>query len=87
MLFLKRERAYSFACAETMLMEAYDPGISSCIVSRAEETFDNEIGAALLKEWGVPENYMTRCFVTLGYCDGEYPVSKPRKQGRCRIIE
>ena len=77
----------AFCCAETMLMEAYDLGISSCIVSRAEETFDNEIGAVFLKEWGVPENYIARCFVTLGYCDGEYPVSKPRKQGRCRIIE
>ena len=77
----------AFCCAETMLMEAYDLGISSCIVSRAEETFDNEIGAALMKEWGVPENYIARCFVTLGYSDGEYPVSKPRKQGRGRIIE
>ena len=77
----------AFCCAETMLMDAHDLGISSCIVSRAEETFDNEAGAAFLKEWGVPENYIARCFVTLGYCDGEYPVSKPRKQGRCRIIE
>ena len=77
----------AFCCAETMLMEAFDLGISSCIVSRAEETFDNEIGIALLKEWGVPENYIARCFVTLGYCEGEYPVSKPRKQGRIRIIE
>ena len=77
----------AFCCAETMLMEAYDLGISSCIVSRAEETFDNEIGAALLKEWGVPENYIARCFVTLGYCDGEYPVSKPRKENRSKIIE
>ena len=77
----------AFCCAETMLMEAYDLGISSCIVSRAEETFDNEIGAALLKEWGVPENYIARCFVTLGYCDGEYPKSKPRKENRSKIIE
>ena len=77
----------AFCCAETMLMEAYDLGISSCIVSRAEETFDNEIGSAFLKEWGVPENYIARCFVTLGYCDGEYPESKPRKQGRIKIIE
>ena len=77
----------AFCCAETMLMEAYDLGISSCIVSRAEETFDNDIGAAFLKEWGVPENYIARCFVTLGYCDGEYPVSKPRKENRSKIIE
>ena len=77
----------AFCCAETMLMEAFDLGISSCIVSRAEETFDNETGAAMLKEWGVPENYIARCFVTLGYCDGEYPASKPRKENRRRIIE
>ena len=77
----------AFCCAETMLMEAFDLGISSCIVSRAEETFDNETGAAMLKEWEVPENYIARCFVTLGYCDGEYPASKPRKENRSRIIE
>lgn len=77
----------AFCCAETMLMEAYDLGISSCIVSRAEETFDNEIGKAFLKEWGVPEHYIARCFVTLGYCDGEYPISKPRKENRTKIFE
>ena len=77
----------AFCCAETMLMEAFDLGISSCIVSRAEETFDSEIGAALLREWGVPENYIARCFVTLGYIDGEYPKAKPRKAGRCKIVE
>ena len=77
----------AFCCAETMLIEAFDLGISSCIVSRAEETFDSEIGAALLREWGVPENYIARCFVTLGYIDGEYPKAKPRKAGRCKIVE
>ena len=77
----------AFCCAETMLMEAFDLGISSCIVSRAEETFDNEIGAAFLREWGVPESYIARCFVTLGYIDGEYPKAKPRKAGRCKIVE
>ncbi|MDE7261969.1 MAG: nitroreductase family protein [Oscillospiraceae bacterium] len=77
----------AFCCAETMLMEAFDLGISSCIVSRAEETFDNEIGAAFLREWGVPENYIARCFVTLGYIDGEYPKAKPRRAGRCKIVE
>ena len=77
----------AFCCAETMLMEAFDLGISSCIVSRAEETFDKEIGTALLREWDVPENYIARCFVTLGYIDGEYPKSRPRKENRSKIIE
>ena len=77
----------AFCCAETMLMEAFDLGISSCIVSRAEETFDSDAGAAMLKEWDVPENYIARCFVILGYCDGEYPPPKPRQKNRSRIIE
>ena len=77
----------AFCFAQTMLMEAFDLGIASCIVSRAEETFDNEYGKALLNEWGVPENYIARCFVTLGYCDGEYPSPKPRKENRSKIIE
>ncbi len=77
----------AFCCAENMVLMATELGISSCIIARGEETFDNEIGAALLREWNIPENYITRCFVLLGYCEGEYPKEKPRKQGRNKIIE
>ena len=77
----------AFCCAETMLMEAFDLGISSCIISRAEDTFRSEEGESLLKEWGVPDNYIARCFVILGYCDGIYPQPKPRKAHRSIIIE
>ena len=77
----------AFCCAENMVLMATELGISSCVIARAEETFDNEIGAALLQEWGIPENYIARCFVLLGYCDGEYPKGKPRRENRGRIIE
>lgn len=77
----------SFCCAENMVLMATELGISSCVVARAEETFDNEIGAAMLQEWGVPENYIARCFVLLGYVDGDYPSAKPRRTGRCKIVE
>ena len=77
----------AFCCAENMVLMATELGISSCIIARGEETFDNEIGAALLKEWNIPENYIARCFVLLGYCEGEYPREKPRKENRYRIIE
>lgn len=77
----------AFCCAENMVLAAAAFGVSSCIVARGEETFANEIGAALLKEWEIPENYVARCFVLLGYCKGEYPVAKPRKANRSRIIE
>lgn len=77
----------AFCCAENMVLLAAELGISSCIVARGEETFDNEIGAALLRAWNIPENYIARCFVILGYCDGAYPLPKPRKAHRNRIIE
>ena len=77
----------AFCCAENMVLMATELGISSCIIARGEETFDNEIGATLLQEWNIPENYIARCFVLLGYCEGEYPKEKPRKENRCRIIE
>lgn len=77
----------AFCCAENMVLAAASLGVSSCIVARGEETFDNEIGAALLKEWDIPENYVARCFVLLGYCKGEYPAAKPRKANRSRIVE
>ncbi len=89
-VFAQKNFLYSipdaFCCAENMVLMAAELGISSCIVARTEETFDNEIGAALLKEWGVPENYIARCFVLLGYADGDYPQEKPRKGGRSKII-
>jgi len=77
----------AFCCAMNMILEATDLGISSCIVTRAEETFESEFGKKLLKEWQIPENYIARCFVILGYCNGPYPAPKPRKEGRVRIVE
>lgn len=77
----------TFCCAENMVLMAAELGISSCIIARGEETFAGEIGAALLREWDIPENYIARCFVILGYCDGDYPQPKPRKAQRSKIIE
>lgn len=76
----------AFCCAENMVLAATELGLASCIIARGEETFDNETGAEFLREWGIPEHYTARCFVLLGYCKGEYPGSKPRKDGRVKII-
>lgn len=76
----------AFCCAENMVLEAAELGISSCIIARGEETFDNEIGSQFLEEWEIPQNYIARCFVLLGYCNGDYPQAKPRKEGRYKII-
>ena len=77
----------AFCCAENMVLEAANLGISSCIIARGEETFDNEEGRVLLKEWKIPDTDKACCFVILGYCDGAYPQVKPRKDHRFLIID
>lgn len=79
--------ADAFCMAENMILQATELGIASCIISRGYETFDNEEGRKLMKEWEVPEGYICQCFVILGYIDGEQPHSKPRKPGRIKIVE
>ena len=79
--------ADAFCMAENMILQATELGISSCIISRGEETFASDEGQKLLKDWNVPENYSAVCFVILGYIDGEQPHTKPRKADRVKIIE
>ena len=84
--FIFRE-ADAYCCAENMVLQATELGISSCIVSRGAETFESSEGKALLKEWDIPDNYSDICFIILGYIDGEQPNTKPRKANRVKIIE
>lgn len=77
----------AFCCAENMVLAATELGISSCIIARGEETFESDYGHQLMLDWGVPNGYLARCFVLLGYCKGDYPKEKPRKPGRYKIIE
>lgn len=77
----------AFCCAENMTLAAAEAGLASCIVARAEETFDTPLGRRLMNEWEIPEEYTARCFVLLGYCQGPYPNPKPRRAGRIKIID
>ncbi len=77
----------AFCCAENMVLAATELGLASCIVARGEETFDNKAGKAFLSQWEIPEDFVARCFVLLGYCDGPYPAGKPRVPGRVKIVE
>jgi nitroreductase len=90
-VFARKNFLYSipdaFCCAENMVLMATELGISSCIIARGEETFESDEGKKILESLGVSENFVARCFVLLGYCDGEYPAPKPRKSGRGIIYE
>lgn len=76
----------AFVCAENMVLEAFDLGVSSCIVGRAEATFNHPEAAALLPDWGLDSEYIPLVFVCLGYINGDYPAVKPRKDGRTLYI-
>ncbi len=72
----------AFVCAQNMVMEAYDLGVSSCIVGRAEATFSQPGMQEILDTWGLDPEYMPLVFVCLGYINGPYPKIKPRKEDR-----
>ena len=60
--------------------------MSSCIVGRAEATFEHPEMAKLFKKWNLDEEYMPLVFVCLGYIDGKYPDIKSRNEGRMIYI-
>lgn len=94
MVCVQRERATqvncigsAFVCAENMVIEAYELGVSSCIVGRAEATFSQPGMQQLLDKWGLDKEYMPLVFVCLGYINGDYPKAKPRTEGRAICID
>ena len=72
----------AFVCAENMVLEAFDLGVSSVIVGRAESTFDRPEMSGMLDKLGLDPEYMPIVFVCLGYIEGPYPKIKPRNEGR-----
>lgn len=76
----------AFCCAENMVLMAHSLGIASCIIARGEETFDNDEGQRIISKWNIPDGYIARCFVLLGYLNGPDPSSKLRHEGRVRIV-
>lgn len=64
-----------------LMNAAYEAGLGSCWIHRAQQMFDSPEGKELLKKWGLPENLKGVGNCILGYAD-EDPVTKPRKEGR-----
>ncbi|MDO4622041.1 MAG: nitroreductase [Eubacteriales bacterium] len=65
--------------AGNLLNAAHAVGVDSCYIYRAKEVFESEEGLALLKEWGLDENYVGVANCILGYGEGEVPAAKERK--------
>lgn len=64
-----------------LMQAAYEAGLGSCWIHRAQQMFDSAEGKALLKKWGLPENLRGVGNCILGYPD-ETPAPKPRREGR-----
>ena len=64
-----------------LMQAAYEAGLGSCWIHRAQQMFDSEEGKALLRKWGLPENLKGVGNCILGYAD-ESPAPKPRLEGR-----
>ena len=63
-----------------LMLAAYAIGVGSCWIHRAKQVFEFEEGKALLKRWGLSENYVGVGFCILGYTAGEAPKPAARKE-------
>ena len=64
-----------------LMQAAYDAGLGSCWIHRAQQMFDSTEDKALLRKWGLPENLKGVANCILGYPDEE-PAPKERVEGR-----
>lgn len=65
---------------DNLMLAAHSLGVASCWIHRAREEFDSPEGKALLKKWGVDEQYIGVGHCILGYAAAEAPAPKPRKE-------
>ena len=63
-----------------LMNAAHAVGVDSCYIFRAKEVFETEAGKAMLRQWGIPENFVGigNCILGYGEEGGIRPAS-PRK--------
>jgi nitroreductase len=64
-----------------LMNAAYEAGLGSCWIHRAQQMFDGEEGKALLRKWGLSEQLRGIGNCILGFA-AEEPAAKPRLDGR-----
>lgn len=65
---------------ENMMLAAVSLGLGSCWIHRAKEVFETVEGKEFLKELGIKGEYEGVGNCILGYTDGDYPITRPRKE-------
>ena len=64
-----------------LMNAAYEMGLGSCWIHRAQQMFESEEGKALLRKWGLREDLKGVGNCILGY-PVEVPEARPRREGR-----
>ena len=72
--------------AQNMALAAYSMGIGSCLVARAEDTFDTDAGRKIRNEMGISPDLVARVHIALGYPESGLPEAKERKRKDERIL-
>lgn len=70
-----------------LMNAAHALGVGSCWIHRAKEVFDSPEGKEILKELGIEGEYEGIGNCILGYTEGEYPVTRARKENYIYIVE
>ncbi|MDR1933359.1 MAG: nitroreductase [Spirochaetales bacterium] len=66
---------------QNMMLAAHAIGLGSCWIHREKEMFSSAEGKALLKQWGISEEFVGVGSIALGYPDCEFPAAAKRKDG------
>lgn len=64
-----------------LMNAAHAVGVDSCYIFRAKEVFETEEGKEMLRQWGIPENFVGIGNCILGYrAEGGVKEAAPRKE-------
>lgn len=70
-----------------LMNAAHAIGLGSCWINRARQTFELPEGKALMKKWGISEDWVGVGNCILGYPDCELPTPKARKEDYIVIVK
>lgn len=70
-----------------LMLAAHTLGIGSCWIHRARQEFEMPEWKEWLASIGIKGNYEGIAHCALGYADGEYPQTPPRKDGRIIYVK
>ena len=70
-----------------MMLAAHEIGLGSCWIHRAKEVMEQPEWQEWIKSLGLEGEYEGIGNLVLGYCDGEFPGEKARKDGRVVYVK